>query len=100
MGSLETEAFHLAQRLINVVRNPKGEGDLLSELLDGIPLNAANVTKLLVFARRHFDPIGDILSKIESVCTEYLTANNAPIPPRLPRAGEPGFHSVLEEFES
>ena len=92
-------AFQHAMRLINVIRNPK-EGGLLVQLLDDAPLNVENVTKLLLFARWRWggDNIGGIFPKIEEVCTEYLCANNAPIPPRTPRCGEPGFKSCLEEF--
>lgn len=85
-------------RLIQTVRAPI-DGDLLVQLMDDAPLTPENVTKLLQFARSRLDAtIGGVMPQIEEVCSEYLRANNAPIPPRPPRAGESGFHSVLEEL--
>ena len=95
------QIFYANSRLISVVRNPDPDRELLEQFLDGEP-TVETVTKLVNFVRKYMErpERSDLIrSKILAPCIAYLEANGAPIPPEpYPLPGEPGFHSVLEEF--
>lgn len=86
--------------------------ELLDGALNGAERSIASVTALMTFIAKYM-PRGiptahwscavrreaDAFDRWWGICTDYLTANNAPVPPKPPAAGEPDFVSVLSEFE-
>ena len=83
--------------------------NLLSAALAGRETNVASVTKLFQFVDRHFSDTefapSTVSRKYWQACSAYFTEAGLTQQEQLkiknphPRAGEPGFRSVLEEFE-
>ena len=85
-------------RIESIARSRPAPNDLLAALLAGFPRDEAHVKKLYLFAKERTS-----LENVFGVCLEFL---ETVVPARefeelsrpKPKAGEPGFESVLDEI--
>ena len=98
-------------RLLEISKNPKIE-DLLDAALDGREKTLESVSKLYSFVLRHFGegvttagPAGSSTTdKFWVACSAFLRESGvtdeelSKIRYPYPRAGEPGFRSILDEM--
>jgi hypothetical protein len=95
-------------RLLDISRNPKTE-DILDAALDGREKTVESVSKLYNFVLRHFGDFASntpdtVVAKFWNACSEFLTASGwttkqlDELRNPYPKAGEPGFRSILDEM--
>jgi hypothetical protein len=92
-------------RLLNISREHPVE-NILTEALDGREKSPESVEKLYGFVLRSFGPESQVTEKFWNACETFLRDNADLTDKQLekirfpyPLAGQPGFRSVLEEFE-
>ena len=85
-------------RIESIARSRPAPNDLLAALLAGFPRDEAHIKKLFLFAKERTS-----LENVFAVCLEFLkTVVSAEEFKELsrpkPKAGEPGFESILDEL--
>lgn len=91
---LTTERFREVMRIVDCIRKPEPETDLLTALLNGYEKNVQNVLKLRAFIIREISDIGTpSRSQFLTVCDAFLTENGV----TPPVEGKP-TGCVLDEF--
>jgi hypothetical protein len=85
-------------RIESIARSRPGPDDLLGALLAGFPRDEAHVKKLFLFAKERTS-----LDNVFTVCLEFLKTvvtveEFDELSRPKPKAGEPGFESVLDEL--
>jgi hypothetical protein len=89
-------------RILDLARTHSGD-DLLEKCLNGRTKTVQTVTQLFKLARLHFEVGGVVSNKILEACSLFLgaTMSDAELEKLrnpYPKAGAPGFRSVLDEI--